>query len=236
MPNPLAFGANHATCAGCATLFENKHLIGGRCEPCNVAKSSRREMILAKADGQTLAKLARELTASIKATNKGEPTSPKILESALERLGKAYKKPGASALGELISEQLLKATGQELTPAERETWRHSPLVIHRFAELLTRLACRNDEREVLDVSGLSEEDLLSSLTSLVHDMIETNAEYRRMAVMAGIRAQPDLIHEAMTVAGMPVVSSELETIAVPLIDDDPDDEFNAEAIGDDDED
>lgn len=183
---------------------------------------------MAKADGQTLAKLARELTASLKASNKGEPTSPKILEAALSKLGTHYSKPGAEALGELISEQLLKATGQTLTPLEREDWKHSPLVIHRFAELLTRLSTKNDERQALDVSSLSEEDLLSSLTTLVMDMIENNAEYRRMAVLEGIRKQPDLIHEAMTIAGMPVVESRKilsmpDTLAQEV------DEFNAEA-------
>ncbi len=150
----LAFGRNHATCIGCGGLFRNTQITKGLCAKCAVEDSESRELILAKADGQALSKLAREITASIKATNKGEPTSPKILEAALERISSAYEdKPGAEALGVLIGEQLLKSVGKELTPAERSTWKHSPLVIHRFAELLTRLSCRNDEARTLDVSG-----------------------------------------------------------------------------------
>lgn len=206
----------------------NSELSSGQCYPCELKARKAREIILAKADGQTLAKLARELTASLKASNKGEPTSPKILEAALSKLGTHYSKPGAEALGELISEQLLKATGQTLTPLEREDWKHSPLVIHRFAELLTRLSTKNDERQSLDVSSLSEEDLLSSLTMLVMDMIENNAEYRRMAVLEGIRKQPDLIHEAMTIAGMPVVESN-KIISMPDTLAQEVDDFNAEA-------
>lgn len=206
----------------------NSELSSGRCYPCEVESHREREIILAKADGQTLAKLARELTASLKASNKGEPTSPKILEAALQKLGTHYSRPGAEALGELISDQLLKATGQGLTPVERENWRHSPLVIHRFAELLTRLSVKNDERQSLDVSSLSEDDLLASLTALVMDMIENNAEYRRLAVMEGIRKQPDLIHEAMTIAGMPVVDTS-PVISLPDAIAKEVDEFNAEA-------
>ncbi len=60
-------------------------------------------------------------------------------------------------------------------------------------------------------------------------MIRTNAEYRRMAVMEAIRVQPDLIHEAMTVAGMPAIDA-TATEVVPMDGADMSDDFNAEAI------
>ena len=228
--NPLAFGKHHATCNGCGELFGNSELEDGKCFSCAVREDDRRSLILAQADGKTLAKLAREITASIKSNTKNEAISPDILDAALNRLG------GKQALGELIASETLKATGVGLNAIEKSMWRYSPLVVHRWAELLVRLSTKVDERLQLDVSTLSEDDLISSLTTLVMDMINNNAEYRRMALIAAIRAEPSLIHEAMTEAGMPVVNS---TSSLPKIQDHPEVEdmsdFNEEAVADDDE-
>lgn len=185
---------------------------------------------MAKVEGQTVMKLATEITKALKSTAKNDPTTPKILQAALDRLGSHYGKAGDVALGEIISDQLLKATGETLTPLEAATFHHSPMVVHKFLDLLTRVSIKSDERQSLDVSGLSEEDLVGSLTSLVMDMIETNEEYRRMAVMAAIKKQPDLIHEAMTVAGLPVVDALAKTTIV----EDDDNDYASEAVEDED--
>ena len=234
MGGEFSFGKNFATCAGsCGQLRRNEELEDGKCDRCLVKEEQQRQLILSNADGNTLAKFVRQLTTEIKSSNKNEPISPSILDSALSKLGAHFGKDGKEALGELIGEQLLKSTGKGLTPAESAMWKFSPLVTHRWAELITRLATRIDDRQQLDVSSLSEEDLLASLTTLVFDMIRTNAEYRRMAVLEAIRVQPDLIHEAMTVAGMPAVEGEkIAPTSLPDLDDD--DDFNGEAVEDDD--
>lgn len=187
---------------------------------------------MAKAEGQTLIKLASELTKTLKATSKNDPTMPKVLQTTLDALGKHYGKTGEQAFGELLADQILKATGDSLSPMEAATWRYSPLVVHRFLELLSRIGIKNDERQSLDISALSEDDLVGSLTTLVMDMIDTNEEYRRMAVMAAIRKQPDLIHEAMTVAGLPVIDGKLSDKPVAS-DPDEDNEYAQEALDDD---
>src|SRR5574343_885762 len=209
MDGEFSFGSKFSTCAGsCGQLLRNETLDDGKCEQCIVAEEQQRQLILSQADGNTLAKFVRQLTTEIKSSNKNEPISPAILDSALAKLGAHYGKDGKEWLCDLICDHLLKSTGQNLTPKEDATWRHLPLVIHRWAELLTRLSSRIDDRQQLDVASLSEEDLLASLTTLVFDMIRNNAEYRRMALLEAIRVQPDLIHEAMTIAGMPAVDGQ----------------------------
>lgn len=237
MNGEFAFGKKFSTCAGsCGQLVRNEDLDEGLCEKCLVKEEQRRQLILSQAEGNTLAKFVRQLTTEIKSSNKNEPVSPAILENALAKLGAHFGKDGKEALGELIGEQLLKSTGRGLTPKEEAGWKFSSLVTHRWAELLTRLSVKIDDRQMVDVSSLSEEDLLANLTSLVFDMIRSNAEYRRMAMLEAIRVQPDLIHEAMTVAGMPTVEAEKVSSLPASVAADDNDDFNAEAISDDDED
>ena len=108
----LSFGKHFATCAGsCGQLHRNEELSDGMCERCVVKEEQQRQLILSQADGNTLAKFVRTLTSEIKSSNKNEPVSPTILESALAKLGTHMGKDGKEALGELIGEQLLKSTG-----------------------------------------------------------------------------------------------------------------------------
>jgi len=227
------FGSKFATCLGCGRLYEKAELRKNICKSCQVASEDQRKLIMAKVESQALTKLATELTAALKASSKNEAIMPGVMQAALDRLGKHYHTTGQEAFGGLLANQIIKATGEDLTPIEAATWKYSPLVVHRFMELFARIGAKNDERQSLDVSSLSEDDLIGSLTTLVLDMIETNEEYRRMAVMAGIKKQPDLIHEAMTIAGVPVLSGQATPIPIEA-DFDDDNEYAQEAIDDDD--
>lgn len=170
-----------------------------------------------KANEAALSDLSRKILSDIK-QNRGEATTPRILDAALAELG------GVESVGRLIADGYRKASGN-LKPEEiAQGAKANASLEHRYAELLARISIKNDERESGDFSGLNEEDLRNTLIALVRELVAENDEFRRLAVMEGIKSQPDLIHEAMNLAGMPVSEGSVED--TPQL---PEPEFESEA-------
>lgn len=185
------------------------------CLDCGDFALSRREDCMEKADNKALADLSRRLLSDIKAA-KGEATTPQILHSALEELG------GVEGVGKLVARGYKRASG-DLTPQElAKGMKANANLEHKYADLITRISIKNDERESTDISNLSDEDLRNTLIALARELVVEHAEFRRLVVMEGIRSQPDLIHEAMNVAGMPVADQPTQG---HLTDEDPEDDF-----------
>lgn len=153
---------------------------------------------MAAADNRALARAGRTLLESMAAAKKGEPMLPETISAAVERLG------GRSAFGVLIAEELLKARGDmtSMDPLARAKWKYAPQVVFKWAELLARMENQHDERESLDVESLSQEDLIDGLRNLTIDMVQTSPDYRKFLIEMCIKADPDLAHYAMSIAGM----------------------------------
>lgn len=161
-----------AGCSGCGRLTKKSDLNGGNCALCNKNAIEQASSAMQRADEHALANVSRTLLGHIAKAGKGEPVMPAVLESAMNRLG------GPSAVGEIIGEQILIATGKDksLLPAGA-VWKYNSQVAFKWAELLARVGDRVDDRESLDVASLSQEDLVSNLKALAADLVSSSLEY-----------------------------------------------------------
>jgi hypothetical protein len=181
---------DYLNCLGCGTLTEKSQLSKGRCIACLNSAIVDAKAAVKRADEHALANVARVLLSGIASVGKGEPTSPAILQAALEELG------GVEAFGRMIGRQIKIATGEDISSlptASQSKWRHSPQIAFKFAELIARLSVRVDERQSVDLSALSQDELVNSLQSLALDLAQTSPEYRELMFKMITQIDPGLI-------------------------------------------
>lgn len=189
-------GLSH--CESCGELKPSAELRRKICPHCRLVDREDIENVMVSADNRALARAGRTLLESMAAAKKGEPMLPDTISAAIDRLG------GRSAFGVLIAEELLKAKGDEsvMTPLDKAKWKYSPQAVFKYMELLARMENQHDERETLDVESLSQEDLVDGLRNLTIDMVQTSPDYRRFILEMCIKAEPELAHIAMSLAGL----------------------------------
>lgn len=204
MPRPIKYSKDHAHCCECGGLHETVSLTRGYCPPCYGEFQERAEFIMSKANDKALADVSRKVLAGL-ASNRGEPTSPQILDAAIAKLG------GAQGFGELIAEGRMRASGKGLTPEEIAAGAtSSPQLAFKYDELIARISLKNDEREEMEISNLSNDELLNTLKGLVQEVSKESEDFRKVLLSQILQEQPDLIHEAMNQAGVPLLEAEVQ--------------------------
>lgn len=198
-------------CSVCGkTHVELQRGLCADCEKHTLAKSEGR---IAKADGKALADLSRKLLTDAK--SKKDASTPQILEAAVRELG------GLDQVGYMIAAGWRKASGNITAEEHALGAKPNANLEQKYAALVAQISMKEDERETRDVSSLTDEDLRNSLISLARDLLQENADFRRLAVLEGIRLEPSLIHEAMNIAGMPVADGQSEPVAKPEPEEEP---------------
>lgn len=183
-------------------------MVYGMCPDCHQRRLERNDLIMAAADQRAIAEASRRVLAGLANTNKGEPTTPAIMDAALRHLG------GTEELGKMIAKARSEANGDNLTPQQLQAGvKPSRQLAFKYDELLVRMAMKNDERESLEISNLTDEELRSTLKGLTEEIISESEDYRRMMIQQILEHQPDLIHDAMNAAGMPLVEGESKALS-----------------------
>lgn len=203
--------ADYKRCLGCINVLAIEDLRDGRCPVCHGEWLNKREVILARADERALSKAAREILLGVSQAGKGEPKSPEFIEAAMEKLG------GVKEYAAIVVEDYQRARGcdKDGKPLTKVGVKTNPQISFKYSELLARIMLRNDERETLEVSSLSDKDLIDTLRALITDLVQNDPAYRELIVMECLRIQPDLIHKAMNAAGTPVVDGSTEPAPPP---------------------
>jgi hypothetical protein len=182
---------DYSTCFDCTTLHLKSALECNRCAACHSRWIATRERVLMKANDRALTAAAREILVGISQAGKGEPRSPAFLESAMNRLG------GVANFGKICADELWRARG-----CDPETEKPipgadaSPMLAFKYAELLNRVMLQNDARETVEISQLSDDDLVSTLRGLMTNLVQHDPDYRRLIVEESLRIQPDLLQTA----------------------------------------
>lgn len=109
---------------------------------------------------------------------------------------------GEKRFAQMMYSEFQKAHGIGLEEGELLTFRKSPKLILQWYELMARHIHKEDENRTLDISGVSQDDLMDALRALAVDLVNTNADFRRIAIESSIAAEPELVHLAMKTAGM----------------------------------
>lgn len=202
-----SFCEDHSGCLGCSKVFHDSDLNDGWCSECHQERLRRNRLIMSRADDRALAEVSKRVLAGLASVNKGEPTSPAILESTIRELG------GVDEVGRMIALARRKASGADLTPEQREAgMKASPSLAFKYDELIVRLSLKNDERESLEISNLTDDELRNTLKGLTNEILSESEEYRKLMLKEIIKKQPDLIHEAMNEAGVPLLDGESKEI------------------------
>ena len=161
---------------------------------------------MARADDKALADVSRKVLAGL-TDSKGEPTSPQIFDAAVAELG------GVNEFGKMLARSRRRASGDDLTPEEVDNGaRSSPTLAFKYDELLTRLSLKNDEREEIEIANLSDDELLNTLKGLVLEVAKDSEDFRKVLLNAVLDKQPDLIHEAMNMADIPLLEAKAEEV------------------------
>ena len=200
MPSHPSFLGGYATCFGCTTLFEKKELDkDGMCASCAVRVYHQRQEAMARADQRSISLAAKKILADA-AKTRTEPVSPGVVDSFMRKLG------GPEGFGEIIAEEIQKARGK-IQPGPGDTWKASQHQTLKLLELASRVFLANDQREETSFANLTDEELVNTLRGLAAELVKDNDEFRRLICIEAIRQQPDLIHELMSIAGMPVLDA-----------------------------
>jgi len=152
-----------------------------------------------------MANVARTILSSIATVGKGEPTSPAILEAAIDELG------GVEKFGRMIGKQIKIATGEDvsgLPQSAQSRWKYSPQIAFKWSELLARLAVKTDERDSIDVGSLTQDELLSNLQPLMLDLIQMSPQYRAMMHAMIVSIEPQLASNSVDAVGVNTVHNE----------------------------
>lgn len=193
---------DHALCAECGNGYAIVDLKAGKCFGCREDDKDRRAGILERADNRALAKAAKGFLTALNAEDKHSKRMSNVLDAFFAEAG------GAEAFGKQVFQHWQRAQGIGLTPAQAEDFSYSPKIVLGWAELIMRHQAKDDESKTLDVSSLSEADLLAALSGLADDMIKSNPDWRKMAVEKAIKRDPSLINVALDAAGKPALEAE----------------------------
>jgi hypothetical protein len=215
----------HALCRECGVIYERPSLADGMCFGCRETDKDRRKRILSQADQRALARAAKDFLGALHGEDQTSKRTGAILDSFFAAAG------GAESFGQELFRHWQRVQGKNLTPEEAKNFRYSPKLVLNWAELIMRHQGKDDENKTLDVSSLSEEDLLAALRGLADDLVKSNPEWRRIAVEKAIKQDPSLINVALDAAGKPALEAEATPVHPLLHPDESDFEADPGAEG-----
>lgn len=130
-------------------------------------------------DQRNTSELSRELLTRIKKAGSDQQVLDQVLSEFMELQG------GVKGLADKLHTDFSKVRGEMLTPREQALFERKDSVIVKYWQMVMSLQEKLDERNNVDASGLTDDDLQATLAQLAARMMMDDPEFR-LKVMSNI--------------------------------------------------
>lgn len=166
-------------CVDCLKVFPNSQLKYGSCKDCRDVRRERMAVELQMSDQRNTSELSRELLSRIKKAGSDQQVLDQVFAKFIEMQG------GTGGLAEKLSTDFEKVRGVNLNPREQALFERKDSVIVKYWQMIMGHQEKLDERNNVDASGLTDDDLQATLAQLAARMMVDDPEFR-MRVMSNV--------------------------------------------------
>jgi len=163
---------NSSQCVDCFKVFPNSQLKYGSCKDCRDVRRERMAVELQMSDQRNTSELSRELLTRIKKAGSDQQVLDQVFAKFVELQG------GTGGLAEKLSTDFEKVRGVNLTAREQALFERKDSVIVKYWQMIMGLQEKLDERNNVDASGLTDDDLQATLAQLAARMMVDDPEFR----------------------------------------------------------
>ncbi len=133
-------------------------------------------------DQRQVAQFSRELISRIKKVGSDQQVLDQVFHSFIDMVG------GPQSLAIKLKEDFDKVRGEGLNPREQALYERKDSVIVKYWQMILSLQEKLDDRNNVDASGLTDEDLRATLAALAAQMMAEDQDFRSQ-VMGNIAMQ-----------------------------------------------
>lgn len=130
-------------------------------------------------DQRNTSQLSRELLTKIKKAGSDQQVLDQVFAQFIELQG------GIKGLAQKLHSDFQKVRGEELTAREQALYERKDSVIVKYWQMIMGLQEKLDDRNNVDASGLTDDDLQATLAQLAARMMVDDPEFR-MQVMSNV--------------------------------------------------
>jgi hypothetical protein len=185
MTSGLPVTRTTSQCYECKQVFSNRHIVGGYCQECHEIRRDRIARELEMSDRRQTAQFSRELLSRIKNVGSDKQVLDQVFAKFTELIG------GPDGLATKLKEDFDKVRGDNLSPKEQVMFERKDSVIVKYWQLILSLQEKLDDRNNVDASGLTDEDLQATLAQLAAQLIRTDADFRTQVLSITNNAQEE---------------------------------------------
>jgi hypothetical protein len=133
-------------------------------------------------DQRQAAQFSRELITRIKKAGSDQQVLDQVFAKFTELIG------GANGLAEKLKEDFDKVRGENLSPKEQALFERKDSVIVKYWQMILSLQEKLDDRNNVDATGLTDDDLKATLAQLAAQMMREDPDFR-MQVISNVAMQ-----------------------------------------------
>lgn len=153
-------------------------------------------------DQRQVAQFSRELITRIKKVGSDQQVLDQVFHKFIEMIG------GPTSLAGKLKDDFDKVRGENLSVKEQQLYERKDSVIVKYWQMILSLQEKLDDRNNVDASGLTDEDLRATLAALAAQMMTEDSDFRSQ-VMGNISMQ------------RPPIDVEVQPAPLPFPDDEP---------------
>ncbi len=157
-------------------------------------------------DVSSIATAARQISrALVEAKSKRQEADiPAIADALRDKLG------GPEGIAQMLSEDMDRVRGVNLTDAERVGWVPKEQTIQKYHKLVSDLFASKDQFVAAqeDLGGLETDDLKAILYDIAQEIVDKDEDLRKQIAIDVLQQDPDFFRQALKDAGVTVVDVE----------------------------
>jgi hypothetical protein len=180
-------------CNQCRQVFPNRMLSGGYCGDCREVRREQIHRELLMSDTRQTAQFSRELLSRIKKAGSDQQVLDQVFSKFTDLVG------GADGLAVKLKEDFDKVRGENLTQKEQLMFERKDSVIVKYWQMILSLQEKLDDRNNVDASGLTDDDLKATLAQLAARMMQDDPNFR-IQVINSVAMQSEPIDVEVTPA------------------------------------
>ncbi len=150
-------------------------------------------------ENKAIEKAARKFMSAIKGLSSESAAMPQVIESFMDGVG------GPKELGRMLLNDFNRTRGEGLTEDQSLNFEYKDAVIQKYYQMIMSQMQLIDDKKTIDASGLTDEDLVATLSSIAFEQVRTNKEYRDKLIEQAIDADPEVVKRIMELGGAKVL-------------------------------
>lgn len=146
------------------------------------------------ADDRATAQACREVMSKIRKIGDDSAVMPQVMAELMQLLG------GPAGYARKLHQDFQIASGY----GENGIGRKEGIVL-KYHALIAAMQAKQDENTSIDATGLTDDDVRATLTSLAMDLIANDPSLRKRLVHSAVKDDPELRNEIVELSGQVVI-------------------------------